>query len=199
MAHPNDPRHKKLVAEVDRFLNDRQFVISEKTYHDGHMERRAVERLQVTFSPTALHIRANADRIAINPSTGLALYYEAKTGEGRDICIEALPLADHIHNAKRRVLCLYCCLDRFGNNKGFWCHAMPKIRCVFLPRQRMKIVMDWYSDHLPVMFPDCDIVRLESVRGSGDPFVVIDESIVATMPSWQHLLDEEIASWIDET
>ncbi len=194
MPSVNDPRHNKLMEQIDSFFSGRGFHVSEKTYHDGHIDRRAVDRLQLTFSPTALYIRASADRIAINPNDGMALYYEAKTGSGPDILAEALPLATHMFHGKRGVLCLYCCLDRLNNHRGFWAHDVPAFRVLFIPPQRESSLYNWYLEVLPPLFPGIPIAQY-SVRGSNDPFVIIDQSIVAALPSWQELFELEQIRW----
>jgi hypothetical protein len=198
MASVNDPRHAELIGRVDEYLQSAGFCTSEKTYHDGHMDKGAAEKLRLTFSPTALHIRASADRIAVHPLDGMTLYYDAKTGGGKDILAEALPLADHMRHAERGVLCLYCCVNR-GADKGFWAHAVPPVRTLFIPHQREAALTEWYDRHLPAMFPAVsDVVHLGDVRGSRDPFVAIDEFVVATMPTWQELLVQERARWLSK-
>jgi hypothetical protein len=159
------------------------------------MEQRAADKLRFTFSPTALCIRANADRIAAHPDDGMAFYYEAKAGTGNDICIEALPLADHICHAQRGVLCLYCSFDKLNVDRGFWTHTVPPLRTLFIPIQRDPRLLDWYEEILPPLFPGVDIVSLGRTAGSNDPFVVIDASVVADLPSWQELFLHEHAEW----
>lgn len=197
MASVNDPAHRALLEQVDDFLRSEGLCVSEKTYHDGHMEGRAADKLRLTFTPTALHIRASADRIAVHPGDGMALYYDAKTGGGKDILVEALPLADHAHNAARGVLCLYCCVNR-GTHRGFWAHAVPPLRTLFIPHQRESVLTEWYSHHLPLMFPAVTDVKFlhGAINGSRDPFVAIDEFVVATMPTWQQLFVQERARWL---
>lgn len=196
MPSVNDPRHFGLIKRTDECFVGEGFCVSEQTYHSGHMDPNAAGRLSITFSPTALHIRANADRIAAHPLDGMAFYYEAKAGTGKDICIEALPLADHMGHARRGVLCLYCCLDRRGVDRGFWAHAVPPLRTLFIPSQRTAELLNWYEDILPPLFPGVDVVSgFGGTRGSGDPFIAIDESVVAGLPSWRDLFLHEHTKW----
>lgn len=196
---PGDPRHLSLIQRVDSHFAAAGFCVSEKTYHDGHMDPRATERLRCTFSPTALHIRANADRIAVHPDDGMAFYYDAKTGGGKDILIEALPLADHVYHSKRGVLCLYCCANA-GLDRGFWAHDVPPIRTLFIPIQREEELTQWYTSHLPSMFSAVEDVKILvlPIAGSRDPFVAIDRSNIVSMPSWQNLFEQERKRWVEK-
>jgi hypothetical protein len=196
-ASPDDPRHKSLLDEVTGFLAAQEFYTYSKTYHESGHPPQIVEFLKRFYSPTALHIRAMADRIAINPNLPLAFYYDAKTSgvrsSGRkDLCIEALPLADHVHHAARGVLCLYCVRDADGTDRGFWCNELPEIRQIFVPGQRVKID-DWYENVISAAFPDVEVRRISTTAGgSNDPFAVIDYSTVLMMSSWKKLLEEAI-------
>ncbi len=196
MPSVNDPRHRRIVEQVDAYFTERGFLVSEKTYHDGHMQPECVQKLTETFSPTTLHIRASADRIAINPKDGMSLFYEAKAGTGQRgaIMVEALPLATHMHHASRGVLCLYCCLDKLDIHRGFWAHDIPKLETLWIPPQRSIDLDHWYNRTLPPLFPGIGFANA-ATRGSGDPFVIIHESVVITLPTWQELFEREWMRW----
>lgn len=197
MAHPNDPRHRKLVEDVTTHLKNHGFCVSMQTYHDGRVEPRAKERLSVTFSPTALHIRGAADNLAIHPDDGMALRFEAKTArlDGGGVGIEAMPLSDHMTHAKRGVLCLYCCLNKFGREFGFWAHDLPAISTLYLPPQFDPKLTAWYQSVLPPLFPQMSVVPNFRTTGSNDPYVVVEKAILDHLPDWRELIDQERKVW----
>jgi hypothetical protein len=198
LANINDPRHKRIVSEVHGFFTGHGFNVSEKTYHDGHLPKKIVEKLTETFSPTALHIRASADHIAINSNNGMALFLECKSGTGQRgaIMVEALPLATHMYHARHGVMCLYCCLDKADIHRGFWAHNIPQLQTLWIPPQRSLELGYWYNRILPPMFPGIAFANAPT-RGSNDPFVIIDESVVIGLPSWQELFEVEQTRWIN--
>lgn len=196
MAHPNDPRHRKLIDDVTNHLKGHGFCVSMQTYHDGRIEPRAKDRLSVTFSPTALHIRSAADNLAIHPADGMALRFEGKTSrlDGGGVGIEALPLADHMSHANRGVLCLYCCVNKFEVEFGFWAHDLPSIQTLYLPPQFHPKLTNWYESVLTMAFPEIPVVKARTM-GSNDPYVVVEKHISDHLPNWRELIDQERKIW----
>lgn len=190
------PLHEWLLAQADAHFAAAGLCVVEQTYHGKGADPRVKDALQRTFTPTALHIRAAADRYAVHPDPrdGMALRYEAKAGGGPDILAEALPLSDHMHHARRGVLCLYCCFHR-GQHRGFWAHAVPAVRTLFIPNQATAERTDWYWRVLPPLFPRVrDVARVRGrVNGSRDPYVAIDGRVARELPTWQELFDRERA------
>ena len=125
-------------------------------------------------------------RYIMRPSPG--------TGQRGAIMVEALPLATHMHHANRGVLCLYCCLDKSDIHRGFWAHAIPQLETLWIPPQRVVELGYWYNRILPPIFPGVAFANAPT-RGSNDPFVIIHESVVVTLPSWQHLFEQEWTKW----
>lgn len=196
MAHPNDPRHRKLIEDVTNHLNSHGFCVSTQTYHDGRIEQRAKQKLSLTFSPTALHIRGAADNLAIHPDDGMALRFEAKTSAltGGGLGIEALPLADHMLHGKRGVLCLYCCATK-TSEFGFWAHDLPPVSNLYLPKQFEAKLTAWYESVLPPLFPQTPVVPNIRTMGSNDPYVVIEKEVLRHLPNWRELIDHERKTW----
>jgi hypothetical protein len=188
------------MEDVDQHLAAQGFHTSEKTYHDGHLPAEIVEHLQLNFTPTALFFRASADRIAVHTESGFMFYYDAKTSDRETIAIEALPLVHHILHAGHGVLCLYCCRAKDGVDRGFWAHQLPAIGCAFLPCWRWSpALIDWYENIIRSLFPTLDLVKLDRVNGSGDPFFRINANVVETLPTWQSLIEQKLVRWPDPT
>lgn len=192
MITPDDPRHQRIQDEVDRFLVDQGFAITSCTYHDA-WPKEMVDIIKKRWSPTALYLRGRADRVAIHRSLPVEFEYEIKSGQpsSRDMLVEALPLLHHIAKARLGVLCLYAYLAPDDSDRGFWCHSVPPIRDVFLPRGcRGDDLSAMYVKILTDGFGKCR--RLGVTRGSDDPFCVIDAKSVSILPGWRTLIAESI-------
>lgn len=183
--------HANLEKRVLAYLGSRDYVSYAAPYHDS-FPPEITRILQYRFSLTALHLRGRADRIAVHAHKKIEFEWEAKTHESKkygDLTLEALPLTHHRYKALLGVRCLYV-FDVNGREGGFWVHKLPPIRVLM------------YTDRVEwAPFKTLLIPRMESAlsplqvrdgvrpMGSGDPFVVIDESVISSLPHWSELID----------
>lgn len=197
VADVNDKNHSNLQNEVLGYLRDRQFILSSVAYHDTH-HHSFTRFVQNIFSPTAMFYRSFADRWAFHEKVQFC--FDAKTAvepgrrSGRDMCIEARPLATHVIHAKMLgVLCLYCCRDVDGVDRGFWAHdSNGLIRDVWIPRRDPEIDGICRATLLKV-FRGKKIKNISWSKGSRDAFIVIDESTVKQMRGWKELIDDAVS------
>jgi len=148
-----------------------------------------VRALSRNSFPTALYLRTRADRIAVNPLNGQVFEWEAKSrnSSSRGILVEALPLAFHLVQARLAVRCLYAFRNvHLGTNYGFWCRTLPAIEEIVIPGNRPGNVVAWFTGVFEDAFPGVPILLHPGVKGSGDPYAVIDR--VEGLPDWRELL-----------
>lgn len=183
--------HVELEQEVIEYLKECNFYVESATYHET-MLPEVVQILQCRFSSTALYLRSRADRCAIHKNLPIEFEWEVKThvsNQWKDLTLEALPL---FINADRQKTFSVQCLYIFQVNavKGaFWAWPLPKIRELrFPPRQEWQI----HRQSLLRLARYYGIQKIieKPVSGSGDPFVVIDKSVIATMPHWKKVIDQ---------
>ena len=190
---PGYKLHQELEADVKQFLASLDYLTAEATYHSV-MPDEVKRVLQNAYSATALCIRGRADRVAVHKAGGDVFEWEAKTHKSRsrhDMTIEALPLCHHLAKARLDVECLYCYRNLFKHQEaGFWVRELPPIRVVMIPGRWTEEKARWFKEKFVLYLPGVDVVRSGSNRGSGDPFAIVDESIVDVLPHWQKLILE---------
>ena len=186
--------HTALEAEVGEYLIGLGFEIASATYHTV-MPGNVRDLLQNNYSPTALYLRGRSDRIAVRPD-GVVFEWEAKTHgkSGRDMCVEALPLAHHILKARLDVRCLYVYRHlALGHEAGFWVHQLPPIRDLYIPTFRWsQQQIAWFGSVFNEIFPGTPVRMMSHVFGTGDPFLVIAERVIKTLPHWKDAIREHI-------
>ena len=186
--------HSDLEEDVRQYLAARGFWTTELTYHEC-LPGEWVRKLQDRWSPTALYIRGRADRLAMHPTAEVEFEWEAKTHKSsrkHDLCIEALPLLHHLLKGRVDVQCLYIYRNPFVNEEvGFWTDVMPKIREVHIPQRWDDEQMSWFHQVLETYFPRIPLRETywNATKGSGDPYIIIDRSVVRDMPHWKAAVD----------
>lgn len=190
--NPSFEPHRRLEREVIAYLGEQGFVVHSSTYHDI-MPNDLQNILRLRFTPTALYLRARADRIAIHRHVPVEFEIECKAHESTmwsDMTIEALPLLHHMSKSKLGVRCLYCYHNpNDDSHRGFWVDSIPAIRQINIPEARTTShLWEWFTVTLQEGFK-VRPRRTEHRRGSGDPYLIIDKSVVATLPTWQSLVD----------
>jgi hypothetical protein len=185
-----DARHADVESRVAKWLKAHRFLVERATYHDC-FSPEAVLKLRNMWCPTALNLRGRADKVAIRPPC--VFEYEAKTGSGDNISIEALPLARHVSEARLGVQCLYVLESEVHRSRGFWCTDVPEFSGPFIPPQPGRPgLVEFYERRLQEAFGRKP-VRCQQTKGSGDPFVLVKGEALSQLDSWQALLAEVIA------
>jgi hypothetical protein len=195
MPSVNDPRHKKLTDDFNQFLDSEGIIHGEFTYHDI-ADKALIDTLRYNDSPTSTHVRTREDRMAICLQTGFCFQYEIKTknkSNYEDWCIEAFPLMSHYYDATHKgVWCLYIYRDEYHDIEcAFWSHAMPQFRELKIPPRGLHFE-SYFRQWFGSIDTSCVIQRTGANSGSGDPFIIIDGSVVKTLPHWKELIFAEI-------
>ena len=190
--------HKKLEDDIKNYLKSRDYLIHEATYHAvGDDEVREI--LQTRFTPTALYLRGRADRVAIHTTFPLEFEFECKTHISRqynDMTLEMLPLIHHLSKNRLGVNCLYAYRNPYKedeNDYGFWIAELPQIRQVWIPPLERND-MPWFRSLADTWFPDIEQV-IKNVGGTGDPYVIIDRSVVKNLSNWKDLIIQREIQW----
>jgi hypothetical protein len=185
--------HKFLESEANEYLQANNFETCSLPYYE-FMPEKAINLLKFRFDMTSLYIRGRSDRLAIHKSLPITFEYEAKTHGNtkyQDLAIELLPLMHHISESKLGVECLYILKTVFGNG-GFWINKIPAIRNFWIPpRKEYDELRNIFKNIIYVQFGDVHILE-GLVGGSGDPFVIIDRSIVRNLPDWHDLIKQRL-------
>lgn len=187
--------HDALEIEVCSFFESLGFLTEEATYH-AVMSQPVKERLTSIYEPTSLYIRGRADRIAVHKTYQLVWEWEAKThnpGPYHDMVIELLPMLHHLKKAELGVRCLYAYRDtRLGIDAGFWTDSLPEVREVFLTPRFHTSLLDVVLPQVKRYMPNARIEYRKATRGSNDPFLIIDQQTICSLPSWQQLITSEL-------
>jgi len=181
--------HKQFETYVYEWLSEHGWSVGNLTYHDN-LPTQIKNILVYRNSPTALTIRGRADRISVNLNYPVEFYLEIKTtlSSFQGITLEAFPLAMHVLQAKHGVHCLY--IHRHAITKrecGFWVHELPPIWGIKIPPRWDDKTTLWFRSVFDSIFPAVPVIDTPS-RGSGDPFAIIDASVVKTLPHWKRLV-----------
>lgn len=194
---PDYRPHAQLEKDVTSYLESSGFIVDSAPYHEK-MKPQIIKTLQNIYTPTALYLRGRADRIAIKKYPPSVFEWEAKTHQSRkygDWCIESLPLCTHkIIYDLLGIRCLYVYRDPFrGYDSGFWIKNIPTVRELKMPPRwnSNNSLKMYFLKVFKKIFPNTNISDMSyAPAGSGDPFVIIDESIVKKLPHWKNLIDE---------
>ena len=181
---PDFVPHKRLEQTATDYMQERGYVVTEQTYHKS-LPKNVIEMLTRSHEISSLYIRARADRLAV--SDPQRFEFEVKTHSNprySDLTLEVLPLM--VHMAKIDFIdCLYVCLV----NKcefGFWVSDLPPVRCIFVPNisknSFIAPLVKTFAQKLGIG------VLNKSSAGSGDPFMIIDASIIQSLPNWRDLV-----------
>ena len=193
---PENPAHEKLEQDVRDFLSELGFMTDESTYHTV-MDPKVVDRLSRIYTPTSLYLRGRADRVAVHESLPLVFEWEAKTHASRnlhDMLLETLPLCHHLAKAQLDVECLYIYRNPHKNHEaGFWVKDIPAARIIMIPSRWDADQISWFKGQFKRFFPETDIRFTGSNAGSGDPFLIIDESIVMRLPHWKDCIRRKLS------
>lgn len=188
--------HSKLEDSFRQELNDLDFLTDDLTYH-SKMLPEIKNRLSLIYEPTSLYTRTRADRVAVHKYYPFVFHFEPKTHDSRkyhDWTIEVYPLALHKTIAMDYgIRCLYIFYNPFtGDEAAFWSNNIPDLSCVMIPDRDVNDV-NWYENFCIRTFPNTRIQHIGRVNGSGDPFVIIDQSIVKTLPCGIELVKADLA------
>jgi len=189
---PDHAPHVDLLHTVERYLIDHgATILPSLCYHDV-LPVEIQTRLKCCLHPSAHYLRTRADRIVMTSEPEARLFeYDVKTAAARgadqqDMCLELTPTACHVL-LRHQIDCLFCYRHIDGREYGFWCSDPPEVRSVFIPYRNHQF-FDIYHSMAVSAFPGSNVRRIGSTRGSGDPFIVIDQSVLATLSDWRSLL-----------
>jgi hypothetical protein len=210
---PLDPRHDAFVAEVEKYANScGLFFEGNPAYHD-RLPDDATERLKYDYSAAALSERLRCDKRILNPVSGMHMTLEAKTsyrtsGPPRYL-FEAYQIG--LHKAMRDG-CLYAirkvcgqvsrdCGFRVGFDFGV--REIEKIlipdlirrngACLSRSAGECQDSADFYRQAFASWFPGVRVSmsdKNESCKGSGDPYAVMNNSFISSLPDWRSLVYE---------
>ena len=191
----NDKDHAEFEKEVYEWLIAEGWIIPpQPTYHE-YMPQEIRDELSTMYDLSSQYVRTRADRLAIHLSRGLTVEWEVKTAPNdpkkANFTIEALPLAHHINKSRLGARCVYV-LKHFlhGTECGFAAYpgGVPKIENVTFPEKCDRYsAHDEYVRRLRPVFPDVEFREHAKVGGSGDPFVFIKRSTLASLPHWKDI------------
>jgi hypothetical protein len=163
------------------------FQVASVGYHD-HLPEPMVMALAVQDNQTAEAARFAPDLLAVHEPLGLTVYVEAKTHRSQryhDLTTEARQFAERIVEADRGVLCLFAYCDPGVREVGFWMHQLPPVREVRLPSRWTGETRRRYEATFGRRLPGVRIIPMLQSKGSDTPFVVIDETVLETLPDWR--------------
>lgn len=190
MAHPSDPHHAALEADVIAHATANAWAVGSATYHTVMPEpvRLALQRC---WDPAALYVRGRADRVAVKDQR--CVLFETKTNSGRYLraSIEALPVSFYIRLGVR---CLYVYRDvKDGFEAAFWTDAMPSIDVIFLPDRWTTQLRQFFRDQFRHVWPDAAIQPIHAVNGSNDPYLCVSrESMIAAAVPWRDVFSATV-------
>jgi len=191
----NSKAHDDLEKRAIEYLRHEGFWVPPALTYHTQFPVAVVNKLQKTDTPGGWYLRTRADRIAIHKTKDLIFEWEVKTHireDKHDMCIEAFPLTVHVWNFKLLgVQCLYLHHDiTDGHECGFWVSENIPIRGILIPERWNSQDPDYFIRIFQQVFPGLRISLCGQVRGSNDPFVIIDQSDRDLMPHWQDLIHE---------
>lgn len=191
----NDSEHTRLLKDIEGFLYSRGYLLPPPlTYHDC-FPLPIKEVLSLRDTPTALYLRGRADRLAIHPEHPIEIEYDAKTHKStqyHDITLELVPLIHKMERAQLGVNSLIALrnpVNGTDEDLGFWASDIPPVRAVIIPgRWNGNPIREYFKALAMSFFPDADLVKGVYVRGTGDPFVIIDEIEKNGLQNWRELI-----------
>ena len=182
---------------VASWLEQAGFAVGNSCYHES-LPKDLVRILAQRYSPTALAVRHRADRIAAHKIRPVEFLVEVKSPSGwhyANLLLEMLPLAIHIIEQKEigcECLYVYAELTRQVQH-GFWVAQAPKVSQVCIPPRWNQEQAAWYTTIAVRAFgPTVPIKRTGRNKGSGDPFLIISEDDLRSLPDWRDLVRAKI-------
>jgi hypothetical protein len=210
---PLDPRHDAFVAEVEQYAMTCGLSFEgNPAYHD-RLPDDAAESLKYDYSAAGLAERLRCDKRMLNPVSGLHMSLEAKTsyrpaGPAKYL-FEAYQIG--LHKAMRDG-CLYAIRKVCGGQSrdcgfcvggSFGIKEIAEIRipdliwrngaCLSRSVGECQDGADFYRQAFADWFPGVRVAMTntnEACRGSGDPYAVMDDTFVASLPDWRSLVYE---------
>lgn len=205
----NKIEHDKFEAEVVGHLEGEGCIVEPFTYHE-HLRPEARDALARCYSRSALRVRLQPDLIAFSPDRSRVAFVEIKAPPTRpepqktELHIEAMQAAFNAELGD----CVYAVRIN-GKDIGWSCDEfdqswIKEIRIPIMVRRsfnefdrRDPANFDaedgyrFYADPIRKAFTrarlrDWDSSRV--CRGSGDPYIVFEESAVGSLPDWRHVL-----------
>lgn len=193
---PDDPHHKDLLARARAYCESRGLHGDDLTYHDK-LDKSLVDVLARCNNPTALYIRTRADRFVVRGDLNITFTLEAKSTQGPNLVVEALPFAvHHTDYYLYGVRCLYVIGHSDAGERGFWAGEEDPtyyVESITIPTWRHAEVE---ALTLEAMFaralPGVPIILNPNSRGSGDPYVKIPVDYLRKLRHWQDLIDDAL-------
>ena len=189
--------YRKPEEYVTAWLQETGFLVGNSCYHEA-LPRELAQALQGRYSPTALAVRHRADRIAAHKIRPVEFLVEVKSPSGwhyANLLLEMLPLAIHIIEQKEigcECLYVYAELTRQVQH-GFWVAQAPKVSQLCIPPRWNQEQAAWYTTIAVRAFgPNVHIKRTRRNKGSGDPFLIISEDDLRSLPDWRDLVRAKI-------
>jgi hypothetical protein len=208
-----DCRHDAFVAEVEQYANSCGLSFEgNPAYHD-RLPQDAAENLKYDYSAAGLAERLRCDKRMMNPVSGTHMPVEAKTSyryTGPAIYLfEAYQIG--LHKAMRDG-CLYAIRKVCGPESrdcgffvggSFGAAEIREIRipnliwrngsCLSRSAGECQDSADFYRQAFADWFPEVSVVMTntnEACKGSGDPFAVMDDTFMRSLPDWRSLVYE---------
>lgn len=186
--------HNQFEQGVKDWLAGLGYRIFQTTYHET-LPDDVQAFLRNRHTPTALHLRQRADRMALHPQLDIDFEFDVKTTTNsryKNISLEMLPLAQHVMDARIfGVRCLYIHRDPFQDREiGFWAHDLPAIDWIGIPDRWTGETFRFYLNVSQHNFPNVPIRPTSWNGGSGTPYVIINEGTVEQIPHWKTLIGD---------
>lgn len=194
LYNPDWRPHRELEREFDAYLTARGYLVSGGlTYHEA-LPPEMVKVLGRRNSPTAQYIRTRADRLAVHNELPIEFQWEAKTAGNpkyHNMAIEALPLANHIINARCfGVGCLYAYHNPYTfTHAGFWAEEIPTPCALNIPARKGSAESESFIRVFNRLWPGVPVNYTGRTSGSGDPYVLIHADVVQQLSHWKTLIE----------
>ncbi len=185
--------HEDLQGRVMAFAQAASWSPVVMTYHNAPNG----DALRFTSDPTGLYVRTIPDLVLSNGKEALLVEVKSHTSARySDATIELVPLVTSITLWRiMGVRTLYVYEDpNAGISAAWWAHEVfdqLPVRAIYVGTQRPEwdrldgqISLWQLSGVIP---QDVPVVRMRP-KGSGDPFVVIPEATLRTLPPWEKVL-----------
>ena len=208
-----DARHDAFLAEIETYAEACGCSFQgNPAYHD-RMPNDQAERLAFDYSACGLAERLRCDKRMLNPVAGLHIPVEAKTSYRADGIPQYLFEAYQIGLHKgMRDGCLYAVRKVCGDMKrdcGFrvtdetGAGSIREIRIPDLVRRGGSVLsrtagecqdgVEFYKDAFGVWFPGVPVTMTNTnqvCRGSGDPYAVMSNEFMESLPDWRSMIYE---------
>jgi hypothetical protein len=210
----NKVEHDRFEAEVFAYLEGAGCLVEPFTYHQ-HLQPQARDALARCYSRAALRVRLQPDFIAFSPDRQRVAFVEVKAPPSRpdyltrtELHIEAMQASFNMDLGD----CVYA-VKVNGTDVGWSCDQfdqswIKEIRIPLLVRRSFAEFdrrdpanfhgpdgYEFYATEFRRAFPSVRLRDWNSDRvcgGSGDPYIVFEESAVAAMPDWRAVLSDKL-------